>query len=91
MEGKCVRCGECCFAFEVPEISKPDRTWCRHFERGSGSIGVCKIYDSRPQSCRIFILAGVDGECILGKAIRKARANHHSLTESLTEGVPEPV
>lgn len=45
---KCGGCIECCFAFRVVELKKEPFIECEHAEKGKG----CKIYETRPQSCR---------------------------------------
>jgi len=70
---KCLRCGECCFAFDVPELQKPSHEWCRHFSRDA-DVGICNIYNNRPKSCRVFILpAGKGGSCVLGAYIMQMK------------------
>jgi len=46
----CDGCTMCCKVFEIPEIRKADGDWCGNCEIGKG----CKIYESRPQTCRDF-------------------------------------
>jgi hypothetical protein len=46
----CNGCTMCCKVFEIPELNKPDGTWCGHCDAGKG----CTIYDLRPQPCRDF-------------------------------------
>lgn len=72
---RCLRCGECCYAFEVPEINKPGMSQCKHFSRDENGLGVCHIYSKRPFSCRIFILPDADGVCALGKIKRRKDAS----------------
>jgi hypothetical protein len=40
----------CCRLTAVPELRKPLNQWCEHCAIGEG----CKIYDTRPHSCRTF-------------------------------------
>ena len=47
---RCGDCTMCCKLMGVPEIRKPAGTWCQHCNIGKG----CKIYDERPENCRIF-------------------------------------
>lgn len=46
----CGSCTECCKPFGVPEVAKMDARLCTHCEPGKG----CKIYESRPERCRLF-------------------------------------
>jgi len=67
---KCLRCGECCYAFEVPEIKKHNHQRCPYFSRDIEGRGICDIYNNRPYSCRIFILpADESGNCALGNVL----------------------
>jgi hypothetical protein len=47
----CEGCTMCCKIFGIPELAKPKHEWCPHCAVGSG----CKIYETRPQSCRDFV------------------------------------
>ncbi len=47
----CEGCTMCCKIFGIPELAKPKHEWCAHCAIGSG----CKIYETRPQSCRDFV------------------------------------
>lgn len=67
MQTKCLRCGQCCIAYDVPEINKRGFTACPHLVFGDGGIASCNIYETRPESCKIFTIAGKDGECVIGK------------------------
>ena len=69
---KCLRCGECCFAFEVPEIQKPSFQKCPYYKITRGK-GTCSIYRNRPYSCRIFVLPDVNGNCALGAIIKERK------------------
>jgi hypothetical protein len=35
---------------KIRELNKPGNTWCQHCKIGLG----CSIYDTRPESCRVF-------------------------------------
>ena len=48
-ERGCGGCTLCCRFFAVPEIRKPEGTWCRHCTATG-----CGIHPTRPQSCRNF-------------------------------------
>jgi hypothetical protein len=47
----CGSCSLCCKLLRVEELDKPVGVWCSHcrVERGG-----CKIYDTRPPTCRSF-------------------------------------
>jgi hypothetical protein len=47
----CTGCTLCCKIFGIPELAKPRHQWCGHCAIGTG----CKIYGTRPQSCREFV------------------------------------
>ena len=50
---KCGTCTMCCRIMGVADMEpepKPAHVWCKHCEIGKG----CKIYESRPPSCREF-------------------------------------
>jgi len=46
----CDGCTVCCKILKIRELNKPGNTWCPHCKIGAG----CTIYDSRPESCRIY-------------------------------------
>ena len=46
----CNGCTLCCKIVSVLELEKPSMTWCQHCDIGKG----CKIYDSKPKSCKSF-------------------------------------
>jgi hypothetical protein len=46
----CGTCTMCCKLFDVPEVASTAGKWCRHCSPGKG----CRIYETRPQSCRSF-------------------------------------
>lgn len=46
----CAECMLCCKTHGVEELQKPPCVWCKHAEKGIG----CKIYETRPDSCRVF-------------------------------------
>ena len=46
----CGTCTMCCKLMVVPELNKPQGTWCTHCAPRSG----CGIYATRPKSCREF-------------------------------------
>ncbi len=46
----CDGCTACCKLMQVRELDKGPDVWCRHCTIGVG----CKVYASRPQSCRDF-------------------------------------
>lgn len=71
-QAKCLRCGQCCIAYDVPEINKRGFTACQHLSF-KGDIAFCNIYETRPESCRIFIIAGKDGECAIGRIQRQKK------------------
>lgn len=48
----CGDCCLCCHTLGVRELEKPALKWCEHCDVGSSHA--CKIYESRPQSCRDF-------------------------------------
>ncbi len=54
---QCGSCSACCTLLEVEEVGTSVNEWCRHCEAGKG----CTIYDSRPQMCRSFSCAWLQG------------------------------
>lgn len=53
----CGSCNLCCDILEVAAVEKPVNQLCRHWETGKG----CTIYDRRPQMCRSFSCAWLQG------------------------------
>jgi hypothetical protein len=54
---QCGSCNLCCDVLEVTDVAKPVNELCRHWEVGKG----CTIYDHRPQMCRSFSCAWLQG------------------------------
>ena len=54
---QCGSCNLCCDVLEVAGVAKPANELCKHWEMGTG----CTIYDSRPQMCRSFSCAWLQG------------------------------
>jgi hypothetical protein len=53
----CGTCVTCCTVMGITELAKPRHEVCRHsFEQG------CRIYAERPQTCRQFYCAWIQGE-----------------------------
>jgi len=46
----CGSCTLCCKLLGITALEKPQGTWCRHCNKGSG----CKIYSERPDECKTF-------------------------------------
>jgi hypothetical protein len=46
----CGTCTLCCKLMKVPELDKPQGSWCTHCAPRKG----CTIYEKRPKSCRDF-------------------------------------
>lgn len=44
----CLRCGDCCTRFTIPEINKPAGERCFNLSDDN----FCMIYDTRPDMCR---------------------------------------
>lgn len=57
MSRECGPCTECCSTLGVHELDKPEFTRCSH----EGSPG-CKIYRSRPESCRDYNCVWIQGQ-----------------------------
>ena len=53
----CGGCNACCKTFPVPEVGKQDSAMCKHCDIGVG----CKIYDSRPDACKLFACMWLNG------------------------------
>lgn len=54
------QCGSwnaCCDILEVAAVDKPVNQLCRHWQAGTG----CTIYERRPQMCRSFVCAWLQG------------------------------
>lgn len=47
---QCGDCTLCCKLVPVRSIEKPRDTWCQHCDSKRG----CKIYDDRPNDCRVW-------------------------------------
>lgn len=56
----CGACRVCCRLPDIPELSKPLNTWCRHCDTESAAAP-CRIYDHRPRVCREFDCAWKQG------------------------------
>lgn len=56
----CGSCSLCCKVMSIPELEKPAGSWCPNVRLGS-SCGGCAIYETRPESCRSFACAWLDG------------------------------
>jgi hypothetical protein len=54
---QCGSCNLCCDILEVTAVAKPANELCKHWETGKG----CTIYDHRPQMCRSFSCAWLQG------------------------------
>jgi len=52
----CGDCMACCTVTHVPELNKPVGVTCKHCEKG------CSIYEERPNSCRAFACAWLQGD-----------------------------
>ena len=62
----CGTCTLCCRVLAVVDIGKPAGAPCAHCAEGKG----CRIYDSRPQECRLF--SGLTYEAIKIKRVQAA-------------------
>lgn len=47
---ECGGCTTCCKTHHILSLDKPEREWCQHCDIGKG----CRIYDTRPEECRVF-------------------------------------
>lgn len=56
MDRQCDGCTLCCTLTRVPELNKPEGVTCQFACKG------CTIYQSRPQSCRDFACAWLQGD-----------------------------
>ncbi|MCK1304569.1 MULTISPECIES: YkgJ family cysteine cluster protein [unclassified Bradyrhizobium] len=54
---QCGSCNACCDILEVAAVDKPVNQLCRHWKTGTG----CTIYERRPQMCRSFVCAWLQG------------------------------
>ena len=54
---ECGSCNACCDILEVAGVDKPVNQLCRHWQKGTG----CTIYERRPQMCRSFTCAWLQG------------------------------
>ena len=54
---ECGTCSACCTLLEVTDVGKTANEWCKHCDPGKG----CMIYDQRPQMCRSFSCAWLQG------------------------------
>jgi uncharacterized protein len=56
-------CGDCNLCCKIPGVSalqKKNLTWCAHCDIGKG----CRIYDTRPEECRLFRCLWLDDETL---------------------------
>ena len=56
----CGECSACCTALKVPELGKGEREPCVHAKQIVGTRR-CLVYENRPDSCRKFRCAWLDG------------------------------
>src|SRR5690606_657388 len=56
MKRTCGACTLCCTALAVPELDKPNGVPCKHLTPHG-----CGIYEERPESCRAFACAFLQG------------------------------
>ncbi|MFT4117837.1 YkgJ family cysteine cluster protein [Bradyrhizobium sp.] len=54
---QCGSCSACCDILEVAAVDKPVNQLCSHWQTGTG----CTIYARRPQMCRSFVCAWLQG------------------------------
>lgn len=54
---QCGSCNACCDILEVAAVDKPVNQLCKHWQTGTG----CTIYERRPQMCRSFVCAWLQG------------------------------
>ena len=54
---QCGSCNLCCDVLEVTAVAKPVNELCKHWAVGEG----CTIYDNRPEMCRSFRCAWLQG------------------------------
>jgi hypothetical protein len=54
---QCGSCNRCCDILEVAAVAKPVNQLCKYWETGKG----CNIYNNRPQMCRAFSCAWLQG------------------------------
>jgi Fe-S-cluster containining protein len=54
---QCGSCNACCDILEVAGVDKPVNQLCKHWQTGTG----CTIYERRPQMCRSFVCAWLQG------------------------------
>lgn len=54
----CGTCTLCCKTHGIAELKKPEHQWCDHANVGRG----CAIYGVRPNECRRFNCAWIDGQ-----------------------------
>ena len=54
---QCGSCNRCCDILEVAAVAKPVNQLCKHWGAGKG----CNIYNNRPQMCRAFSCAWLQG------------------------------
>jgi Fe-S-cluster containining protein len=68
----------CCNVTMVPELRKPERTWCTNCNESG-----CGIYETRPKSCRTFECAWLLGE--LPDEMRPDKV--HVMIEKVTDSI----
>ena len=72
----CGTCTACCKVMHVRELEKPAHRWCPHCKIAQG----CGIYESRPESCRVF-------ECIWLQTQRGQKPLAHELRPDISRVV----
>lgn len=81
---ECAGCVACCTLTRVPELDKPYGVTCCHVCDG------CAIYSERPQSCRDFRCAWLNGEMPDWMRPDKAHVMLERINDHLVIALPEP-
>ena len=81
-ECTCLRCGECCYTYDViipaaetgtATIMKPGGRECPWMTRDEEGITSCKLHNTgrKPLECQLFKMPNEAGICRIGAAMRR--------------------
>jgi hypothetical protein len=78
----CGTCTLCCKTMKVHELDKAAHIWCRHCRIGKG----CEIYETRPESCRIYDCLWLQTQRLDRPMAAELRPDHSRVVAGTTNG-----